>query len=98
VANRGHGFTGQSCGPVGRGQHAAQQVRRRGRPLLVEEAQGVGVLASLILSYQLPWEVWARFSAWPLIGVVIYFAHGPKHSLLNPDSPHHRRPVEPAAV
>ncbi len=49
-----------------------------------------GVLASLFLIWQLPWETWARFGVWLLIGLVLYFAYGRKHSLLNPDSPHHR--------
>ena len=49
-----------------------------------------GVLSSLFLIWQLPWETWARFGVWLLIGFAIYFAYGRKHSLLNPDSPHHR--------
>ncbi|WP_244276932.1 amino acid permease [Geodermatophilus obscurus] len=51
-----------------------------------------GVLASLFLIWQLPWETWARFGVWLLIGFAIYFAYGRRHSLLNPDSPHHRAP------
>jgi APA family basic amino acid/polyamine antiporter len=50
-----------------------------------------GVLSSLFLIWQLPWETWARFGVWLLIGLVIYFTYGRRHSLLNPDSPHHRR-------
>jgi basic amino acid/polyamine antiporter, APA family len=50
-----------------------------------------GVLSSLFLIWQLPWETWARFGVWLLIGFAIYFAYGRRHSLLNPDSPHHRR-------
>ncbi|MEX5720404.1 amino acid permease [Geodermatophilus maliterrae] len=50
-----------------------------------------GVLSSLFLIWQLPWETWARFGVWLLIGFAIYFTYGRKHSLLNPDSPHHRR-------
>ena len=50
-----------------------------------------GVLSSLFLILQLHWETWLRFVIWLLIGLVIYFAYGRKHSLLNPDSPHHRR-------
>ncbi len=54
-----------------------------------------GVLASLFLMFQLPWETWARFGVWLLIGFVIYFTYGRKHSLLNPDSPHHRHRAAP---
>jgi basic amino acid/polyamine antiporter, APA family len=50
-----------------------------------------GVLASLFLMFQLHWETWLRFGIWLLIGLVIYFAYGRKHSLLNPDSPLHQR-------
>ncbi len=48
-----------------------------------------GVLSSLFLILQLPWETWARFGVWLLIGLAIYFGYGRRHSLLNPDSPHH---------
>jgi basic amino acid/polyamine antiporter, APA family len=48
-----------------------------------------GVLASLFLILQLHWQTWLRFVIWLVIGLVIYFTYGRKHSLLNPDSPHH---------
>src|SRR5687768_1847640 len=48
-----------------------------------------GVLASLFLILQLHWQTWLRFAIWLAIGLVIYFAYGRRHSLLNPDSPHH---------
>jgi basic amino acid/polyamine antiporter, APA family len=50
-----------------------------------------GVLASLFLILQLHWQTWVRFAVWLLIGLIIYFAYGRRHSLLNPDSPHHHR-------
>jgi APA family basic amino acid/polyamine antiporter len=49
-----------------------------------------GVLASLFLILQLHWETWLRFGVWLVLGLIIYFAYSRKHSLLNPDSPHHR--------
>jgi len=52
-----------------------------------------GVLASLFLILQLHWETWLRFVIWLVIGLVIYFAYGRRHSLLNPESPHHRAAV-----
>ncbi|MGY1763958.1 amino acid permease [Geodermatophilus sp. SYSU D00779] len=52
-----------------------------------------GVLASLFLIAQLHWETWLRFGVWLLIGLVLYFGYGRRHSLLNPDSPLHRRAV-----
>lgn len=50
-----------------------------------------GVLASLFLIVQLHWQTWLRFAVWLAIGLVLYFAYGRRYSLLNPDSPHHRR-------
>ena len=53
-----------------------------------------GVLASLFLILQLHWETWLRFVVWLVIGLVIYFTYGRKHSLMNPDSPRHEEIVE----
>ena len=50
-----------------------------------------GVLASLFLILQLHWETWLRFGVWLVIGLVIYFAYGRKHSLMNPNSKRHGR-------
>jgi basic amino acid/polyamine antiporter, APA family len=49
-----------------------------------------GVLASLFLILQLHWETWVRFGVWLVIGLVIYFAYGRRHSVLNSDSPNYR--------
>lgn len=49
-----------------------------------------GVLSSGFLMTQLHWETWLRFAIWLVIGLVIYFAHGRRHSLLDPDSPRRR--------
>jgi APA family basic amino acid/polyamine antiporter len=49
-----------------------------------------GVLASLFLILQLHWQTWVRFGAWLVLGLIIYFAYGRRHSLLNPDNPRHR--------
>jgi basic amino acid/polyamine antiporter, APA family len=48
-----------------------------------------GVLAPLFLILQLQWQTWVRFLVWLVIGLVIYFVYGRKHSLLSPDSPLH---------
>ncbi|MGW6130042.1 amino acid permease [Cellulomonas sp. NPDC055163] len=56
-----------------------------------------GVLASLFLILQLHWETWVRFGVWLVIGLVVYFTYGRRHSLLNPESPHHARVHAPDA-
>lgn len=51
----------------------------------------IGVAFSLFLISQLHWETWLRFAVWLVIGLVIYFAYGRRHSLMNPDSPRHKK-------
>jgi APA family basic amino acid/polyamine antiporter len=51
----------------------------------------IGVAFSLFLISQLHWETWLRFAVWLVIGLIIYFLYGRRHSLMNPDSPRHRR-------
>ena len=46
-----------------------------------------GVLSSLFLISQLEPATWLRFVIWLVIGLVIYFAYGRRHSLMNPAAP-----------
>ena len=46
-----------------------------------------GVIASFFLITQLHWQTWLRFAIWLLIGLVVYFLYGRKHSVMNPKSP-----------
>jgi basic amino acid/polyamine antiporter, APA family len=48
-----------------------------------------GVLASIGLITYLHWQTWLRFGVWLVVGLVIYFTYGRRHSLMNPDSPRH---------
>ncbi|SDT09324.1 amino acid permease [Microlunatus soli] len=54
-------------------------LRRPWMPLV----PAIGVIASLFLITQLHWETWLRFVVWLLIGLIIYFAYGRRHSKLN---------------
>lgn len=45
-----------------------------------------GVLSSLFLISQLEPATWLRFLVWLVIGLVIYFAYGRRHSLMNPET------------
>ena len=42
-----------------------------------------GILTCLMLMFSLPAENWIRLIVWLLIGFVIYFFYGRKHSALN---------------
>ena len=42
----------------------------------------LGALACLVQMVGLPWQTWERLIAWLLIGLVVYFAYGRRHSLL----------------
>ena len=43
----------------------------------------LGIAICLLLMFSLPAENWLRLGVWLLIGFVIYFAYGRRHSLLN---------------
>jgi APA family basic amino acid/polyamine antiporter len=62
---------------------------------LMPVGPAIGIISSLFLILQLHWETWVRFLVWLVIGLIIYFAYGRKHSLLSPDSPLHERAETP---
>lgn len=43
----------------------------------------IAIVFCLVLIAGLNWETWVRFAVWFLIGMVIYFVYGKKHSLMN---------------
>ncbi|MER5973468.1 amino acid permease [Streptomyces sp. NPDC002055] len=46
----------------------------------------LSVCASLWLMINLPAETWVRFGGWMILGVIVYFLYGRKHSRMNPTS------------
>ncbi|MFL6582952.1 MAG: amino acid permease [Chthoniobacterales bacterium] len=56
--------------------------RRPFRVPLVPIFPIIGVLLCFVLMLSLPFETWARFIGWLLIGLVIYFAYSIRHSRL----------------
>jgi APA family basic amino acid/polyamine antiporter len=69
---------------------AAVLLLRRRRPEVHRpfRCPAVGVVAPLgmavnaLMMLFLPWETWLRLGGWLLIGLVIYFAYGRRHSVL----------------
>ncbi len=47
----------------------------------------MGVISSVLLMLTLPPDTWIRLIVWMLIGLVIYFAYGIRHSVLNNPKP-----------
>ncbi len=43
----------------------------------------MGVISSVLLMLTLPPDTWIRLLVWMLIGLVIYFVYGIRHSVLN---------------
>jgi APA family basic amino acid/polyamine antiporter len=42
----------------------------------------MGALTALYLMVSLPWRTWERLIIWFLIGMVVYFGYGVRHSKL----------------
>ncbi len=49
----------------------------------------IGVVFSIWLITFLDPVTWLRFAVWFVIGLVVYFSYGRKHSLMNAESPRH---------
>jgi basic amino acid/polyamine antiporter, APA family len=47
----------------------------------------MGALSALALMVSLPWTTWARLIIWFVIGIVVYFCYGVRHSKLAQASP-----------
>ena len=39
-------------------------------------------MSCLYLMFQLPWLTWARFALWLVLGMLVYFFYGVRHSRL----------------
>lgn len=46
----------------------------------------LAAVTSAFLMYNLPWDTWLRLVAWMVIGVIIYFTYGIKHSHLRKEN------------
>jgi APA family basic amino acid/polyamine antiporter len=51
----------------------------------------LGILSCLLLMFSLPTENWYRLAGWLILGLVIYFAYGRKHSTLRRTAAEERR-------
>jgi hypothetical protein len=51
----------------------------------------LGILTCLLLMFSLPYENWVRLIVWLLIGLVIYFLYGRRHSVMSGHTQHEIR-------
>jgi APA family basic amino acid/polyamine antiporter len=58
-------------------------LERSYRTPLVPLVPILAILAALWLMLNLPAETWLRFAIWMVIGLVVYFSYGRRHSRLN---------------
>jgi APA family basic amino acid/polyamine antiporter len=61
-------------------RHSRPDLPRSFRTPLVPWVPALSVMASLWLMLNLPTETWVRFGLWMVLGFVIYFAYGHRHS------------------
>lgn len=64
-------------------RHSRPDIPRAFRCPGVPVVPTLAVLFSLFLMFKLPMVTWIRFVVWLVIGLVIYFLYGAKHSALN---------------
>jgi APA family basic amino acid/polyamine antiporter len=60
-----------------------RDIRRPFKAPLTPVLPGLGVLLCLYLMVSLPGSAWARFAVWLALGMVLFFAYGRRHSVLN---------------
>ena len=63
-------------------RYKSPNIARPFRTPLVPLVPALGVLTCLYLMYGLPGATWERLIVWMIIGLVIYFAYGKRHSKL----------------
>jgi basic amino acid/polyamine antiporter, APA family len=70
------------CAGVSVLRHPGPELPRPFRVPLFPVLPALGILLCGYLMFSLPWMTWVRFLVWLLIGLVIYFAYGFRHSAI----------------
>ncbi|MFQ5926561.1 MAG: amino acid permease [Terriglobia bacterium] len=61
-------------------RHTRPDIERPFRAPLIWFVSLAGILCCFSLMYGLPWETWERLIIWMVLGLVIYFGYGMRHS------------------
>ncbi|HYW73978.1 MAG TPA: amino acid permease [Pyrinomonadaceae bacterium] len=70
------------CGAVIVMRRTNPNAKRPFRAPLVPLIPILGILTCLLLMFSLPYENWVRLIVWLIIGLLIYFAYGRRHSVM----------------
>jgi len=79
------------CGAVLVMRKTNPNAKRPFRAPLVPLVPILGILTCLLLMFSLPYENWVRLIVWLLIGLVIYFLYGRRHSVMSSHTDHEIR-------
>src|SRR5262249_61297523 len=71
------------CGAVMVMRKTNPDAKRPFRAPLVPLIPILGILTCLLLMFSLPYENWVRLIVWLLVGLLIYFAYGRRHSVMS---------------
>lgn len=61
-------------------RHTRPEIQRPFRAPVIWFVAPAGILSCFALMYGLPWETWERLIIWMIIGLLIYFLYGIRHS------------------
>jgi len=76
------------CGAVLVMRKTNPEAKRPFRAPLVPLVPILGILTCLLLMFSLPYENWVRLIVWLLVGLLIYFAYGRRHSVMSRHTAH----------
>lgn len=79
------------CGAVLVMRRTNPNAKRPFRAPFVPLVPILGIATCLLLMFSLPYENWVRLIVWLLIGLVIYFAYGRRHSVMSKHTDHEIR-------
>src|SRR5437763_4854263 len=86
------------CGAVLVMRRTNPDAKRPFRAPLVPSVPILGILTCLLLMLSLPFENWVRLIIWLIIGLVIYFLYGRRHSVMSHEAAHTRHEISTHGV
>src|SRR5918911_2626785 len=86
------------CGAVIVMRRTNPNANRPFRAPLVPLIPILGILTCLLLMFSLPYENWVRLIIWLVIGLIIYFLYGRRHSVMSHEAAHTRHEIKTHGV